>query len=65
MIEQQLMTTDDAARRLNISTVYVRKLESSGKLKAMRTISGKRIFLADEVERLAVEREAKRQAKAS
>ena len=49
--------TVDVALLLKCSTEYVRQLEKAGKLTAERTPSGRRIFRADEVKRLATERE--------
>lgn len=60
---RQILTTGDAAKRLNISGEYVRKLTREGKLSAMRTAGGQYLFNASEVERLRIEREVKRQQK--
>jgi len=49
--------TVDVALILRCSTEYVRQLEKAGKLSAERTPSGRRIFRADEVKRLAAKRE--------
>jgi excisionase family DNA binding protein len=53
----QLLSTGDAARRLDVSSEFIRKLERSGRLVAMRTAGGKRIFKSEDVERLAAERD--------
>jgi len=60
----KLLRTTDVAHRLGISAVYVRQLADAGKLHAERTEGGYRIFKAEDVERLAAERERQRQAKA-
>lgn len=60
----RLLRTTDVAHRLGVSAVYVRQLADAGKLHAERTEGGYRIFKAEDVERLAVEREMQRQAKA-
>jgi excisionase family DNA binding protein len=55
------MSVNDAAKRLGVSGQYVRVLEQLGRLTAMRTVGGFRIFKASDVEALAIEREAKQQ----
>lgn len=57
--------TVDVALILRCSTEYVRQLERAGKLSAERTPSGRRIFRADEVKRLAAERERQRRGRAA
>ncbi len=56
-MKEQFLSTGDAARRLNVSSEFIRKLERSGKLVAMRTAGGQRIFRAEDIEFLASERE--------
>lgn len=60
----RLLRPTGVAHRLGVSAVYVRQLADAGKLHAERTAGGYRIFKAEDVERLAVERERQRQAKA-
>jgi excisionase family DNA binding protein len=60
-----LLTTTDVANRLNCSAENVRLLEKAGKLKAEKTVNGKRIFRSEDVDAYAAEREAKKQAKAA
>lgn len=62
-MSERLMGVGDAARALNVSTQLVRVLEGKGILSGIRTEGGVRIFRADDVERLRVERELARQAK--
>ena len=64
---EQLLTTGDAARRLGVSTEFVRKLVRSGRLPEHRTQGGQHIFSADDVEALVAERSARdaRQRKAA
>jgi DNA-binding transcriptional MerR regulator len=62
-METRFLGIVDVALILRCSTEYVRQLERSGKLSAERTPTGRRIFRADEVERLAVERERLQKAK--
>lgn len=62
-MSETLMTTHDVAKELGISPQYVHKLEESGKLRAMRTVGGYRIFKASDVARLATERERQKRAK--
>ena len=52
-----LLGITDAARLLNVSPERVRQLEREGKLSAERMSRGQRIFKAEDVERLATERE--------
>jgi excisionase family DNA binding protein len=58
-----ILSTGDAARRLNVSSEFIRKLERSGKLAAMRTAGGQRIFKAEDIEFLASKREKQRSEK--
>lgn len=59
----KLLGTTDAALRLGCSAERVRQLEREGKLSAERMASGQRVFRAEDVERLAAERNQYRQAK--
>jgi excisionase family DNA binding protein len=56
-MSSEIMTTGDVARRLDVSTEFIRKLARAGKLAAIRTAGGQRIYKVEDVERLAVERE--------
>lgn len=49
----ELLTTSDVARSLNRSVDSIRKYERDGKLPALKTRSGQRLFRIDDVERLA------------
>jgi len=49
----QLLTTSDVARLLNVSSDLVRHLERSGKLAAAKTWTGQRILRFEDVERCA------------
>jgi excisionase family DNA binding protein len=51
-----LLTPSDAARVLGLSPDSVRVLSDSGRLPAMRTVSGRRLFRRSDVDRLAAER---------
>ncbi len=53
-----LLTAGDAARILDLTPRYVQDLEGAGKLPAIRTAGGIRIFMREDVERLATERAA-------
>jgi len=59
----RLLGTTDAAIKLHCSAEWVRRLADEGKLPAERTANGQRIFRAEDVERLAAERDRCRQAK--
>jgi excisionase family DNA binding protein len=52
----QLMTAADAARLLGVVPATVRQMERDGRLPAMRTVGGIRLFQREDVERLARER---------
>ena len=56
MNPDDLLTPSDAARVLGLSPDSVRVLSDSGRLPAMRTISGRRLFRRSDVDRLAAER---------
>lgn len=61
----QLLGTTDVALKLGCSAEWVRRLADEGKLPAERTASGQRIFRAEDVERLAAERNRNRQSKSA
>lgn len=60
-----LLTPADAARLLGVVPATVRQMALSGRLPALRTESGMRLFRREDVERLAAEREAQRAPLAS
>jgi excisionase family DNA binding protein len=51
-----LMTCGDAAKVLGVTGTMVQKLDELGRLKAIRTRGGYRLFWAEDVEALAAER---------
>jgi excisionase family DNA binding protein len=55
-----LLTPSDAARVLGLSPDSVRVLSDSGRLPALRTVSGRRLFRRGDVDRLAADRAAAR-----
>jgi DNA-binding transcriptional MerR regulator len=60
----QILTTSDAAKRLDLTPAAVRSLARQGTLRvAIVTVSGQRLFESVEVDRLAMERAQARQAK--
>ncbi len=59
-----ILTTGDAAKRLDVSGEYLRRLVREGRLSATKTTSGQHLFEEGEIERLRLEREAARRAKA-
>jgi len=59
-----LLTPSDAARVLGLSPDSVRVLSDSGRLPAMRTVSGRRLFRRGDVDRLAAERASHSAARA-
>lgn len=56
-MSDHILTTGDAAKRLKVSSEFVRRLAVTGVLDCQRTLNGLRLFRADDVERLAAERE--------
>lgn len=60
----RFLGTTDAALRLGCSAEYVRQLERAGKLPAEKMPNGRRVFSAEDVERLALEREERQKIKA-
>lgn len=61
-MSEEILTTGDAARRLDVSGEYIRKLTRDGRISALRTVSGQYLFESSEIERLVREREAKKQS---
>jgi excisionase family DNA binding protein len=59
MIDIEFFTTMDVARRLGCSPDYVRQLARAGRLPALLTHSGLRLFLPEDIERFARARAAK------
>ena len=64
-ITNELLTTTDVARVLNLSPEMVRFLERTGRLLARKTAGGVRIFERAEVERVLAERVRQRGGRAS
>jgi excisionase family DNA binding protein len=59
---ERLLTCADVARLLNVVPDTVRELERRGRLKAIRTPGGVRLFREAEVQRFAEARKARRAA---
>jgi excisionase family DNA binding protein len=59
MPELDLLSVGDAAAILGLSPDMVRVLHRQGRLPALRTPGGMRLFLRTDVEKLAREREAR------
>ncbi len=57
------LTVGDVAKLLNVSSDVVRLWEREGKLPAVRTQGGVRLFTQKDVQRLAGERAARRAVK--
>ena len=55
-MEHRLLTVADAARRLGVTPAAVVAMERTGKLTALRTEGGMRLFVLDDVERLVAVR---------
>ena len=58
--DNDLLETSIAARELEIAKETVIQLEKNGKLRAIRTVGGRRLFRRIDVLKLKAEREAKR-----
>jgi excisionase family DNA binding protein len=54
-----ILTTGDAAKELQVSSDFVRKLAREGRLPALMTRSGQRLFCLDDIEALVRQRAAK------
>lgn len=54
----RLLNTNAAARMLNCSTEWIRRLSDRGDLPAEKLASGQRVFRVEDVEKLARERAA-------
>jgi hypothetical protein len=59
----RILGTTDTAIRLGCSAEYVRQLERAGKLPAEKMPNGRRVFKAEDVERLATQRKEQKRAK--
>jgi excisionase family DNA binding protein len=59
MKEPRLLSVGDVARRFGVSSAAVVAMERSGKLRALRTEGGMRLFTREDVEQLAVIRQHK------
>ena len=56
----KLLTVGDVARRLQVMPDTVRELERRGRLRALRTEGGVRLFRKADIERFAQEFQARR-----
>jgi excisionase family DNA binding protein len=52
----QFLLVTEAARELGVAATTVREMERDGRLKALKTPGGVRLFKSDEISRLAAER---------
>ncbi len=59
------LTTGDVARRLDVMPATVQDLDRQGRLKAIRTLGGKRLFREADVEAFIQERTQRRLERAS
>jgi DNA-binding transcriptional MerR regulator len=59
-LDSEIYGMKDAARALDLTPDGVRYLVNRGRLREMRTPSGQRLFLREDIERLAAERTAER-----
>lgn len=57
--DDTLLTPSEAGRILSVTPEAVRAMHRTGRLSALRTLGGRRLFLRSEVERLATERARK------
>jgi excisionase family DNA binding protein len=64
-VMEKLLTTGEAAKVANRSSEMIRAYERSGRLKAMRTQRGLRLFRASDVQKLALELGEKDEARMS
>ncbi len=59
----EFLTTSDAARLLGRTPQTVREYEAAGRLRAVRTAGGWRLFLRADVERLLADQKARMEAR--
>lgn len=59
-ITEQILTSTEVGKRLNLSAERVRQLERTGHLRAVRTTNGIRLFAASVVEEFLKHRQSKR-----
>ena len=57
MMEQQFLSVSEAARVLGMSADWVRLQEKSGRLEAIKSAGGIRLFLLEDVQKLAAKRQ--------
>jgi excisionase family DNA binding protein len=58
-MKSEFFLASEAARELNVSATTVREMERRGKLPAVRTPSGVRIFAGGDIRRLKAQRSEK------
>lgn len=58
-VADQILTSAEVGKRLNLSSERVRQLEKTGRLPAIRTTNGIRLFTASAVEEFRQRREQK------
>lgn len=56
-LDGKLLTAEDVARKLKISSARVRQLADEGKIPTARTVRGTRIFCMSDVEKIRDERQ--------
>ncbi len=61
----EILSTSTAARELNVAAQTVRLWERLGKLPAMKTTDGRRLFFRSDIEKLKRERAARESAQKS
>lgn len=61
-MELVLLGMSEASRRLRIHPCTLRRWSESGKVKPLRDSTGRRLFRAEEIDRLVREREQKLEA---
>ena len=59
-VADQILTSAEVGKRLNLSSERVRQLERAGQLPAVRTTNGIRLFTASAVEEFQQRRESKK-----
>jgi DNA-binding transcriptional MerR regulator len=64
-MSSNILGTTDVALRLGCSTERVRQFEREGKLPAEKMPSGQRVFRAEDVDRLAIERQRQKRERAA
>lgn len=63
MSDFELLSSRDAGVRLGLTSAGIRRLSDAGELRTVRDSTGRRLFFAEDVEKLRQQRMARRPAR--